>query len=43
MSENRETAAARRPMIARMDMDDDACYRAFQMRDATAVPMERAA
>ena len=34
MSENRETYRAPRSKIQVMDMDDDACYRAFQMRDA---------
>jgi len=34
MSENRETSGPVAPILACMDMDDDACYRAFQMRDA---------
>ncbi|MDP3593357.1 AlkA N-terminal domain-containing protein [Phenylobacterium sp.] len=33
-SENRETWPVQEQIIASMDMDDDACYRAFQMRDA---------
>jgi len=33
-SENRETFAAPAPIFARMEMDDDACYRALCTRDA---------
>ena len=34
MSENRETGAAAGAILALMDLDDDACYRALSMRDA---------
>ncbi|MDP2212727.1 DNA-3-methyladenine glycosylase 2 family protein [Phenylobacterium sp.] len=34
MSENRETAGGAGAILAVMDLDDDACYRAFSMRDA---------
>ena len=34
MSENRETGGCVGAMVAAMDLDDDACYRAFSMRDA---------
>lgn len=34
MSENRETGGRVGAMLAAMDLDDDACYRAFSMRDA---------
>ncbi len=34
MSENRETAAGQQAILRLMDLDDDACYRAFSMRDA---------
>ncbi|WP_293319739.1 AlkA N-terminal domain-containing protein [Phenylobacterium sp.] len=34
MSENRETGAATGAILALMDLDDDACYRALSMRDA---------
>src|SRR5882724_379100 len=34
MSENRETRRRRGPIFTGMDIDDDACYRAAQTRDA---------
>lgn len=34
MSENRETGRAVGTILAAMDLDDDACYRALSMRDA---------
>lgn len=34
MSENRQTKAAPRPILAAMDLDHDACYRAISTRDA---------
>jgi AraC family transcriptional regulator of adaptative response / DNA-3-methyladenine glycosylase II len=34
MSENRETRSRRAPIFVSMDLDQDACYRAVETRDA---------